>query len=371
MTTGEGIYLVRDDGSLVELAEQAYESEALLQQLLERYPSLLAGNQMNPGAPRRWVLVAREAGVPSRLGGGTQWSVDHVFLDQDGVPTIVEVKRSTDTRIRREVVGQMLDYAANAVAYWPVETIRAAFERTCADQSTDPAAAILALTGSEEDIDGFWARVKVNLQARRIRMVFVADRIPAELQRIVEFLNEQMDPAEVLAVEVRQFTGQGITTLAPRVVGQTSAAQRQKGAGAPPGSSFQERLANAAPEVQQAARLLDRWATGAGLVGRDGPGSRAWYAGRISLLNLNPASAAVQFGIEPIRQAAREAEADAVHALLSQIAGRPVAPQWPTLPCSLLVARWQTIEEQLLPSYLTARLERHESSESEPSSAGE
>jgi len=32
-----------------------------------------------------------------------------------------------------------------------------------------------------------------------IRMLFVADRIPAELRRIVEFLNEQMDPAEVLA----------------------------------------------------------------------------------------------------------------------------------------------------------------------------
>jgi len=29
---------------------------------------------------------------------------------------VVEVKRGTDTRIRREVVGQMLDYAANAVS---------------------------------------------------------------------------------------------------------------------------------------------------------------------------------------------------------------------------------------------------------------
>jgi hypothetical protein len=36
-------------------------------------------------------------------------------LDQDAILTIVEVKRSTDTHVRREVVGQMLDYAANAV----------------------------------------------------------------------------------------------------------------------------------------------------------------------------------------------------------------------------------------------------------------
>jgi hypothetical protein len=44
------------------------------------------------------------------------------------VPTLVEVKRSSDTRIRREVVGQMLDYAANAVVYWPLERLRATFE---------------------------------------------------------------------------------------------------------------------------------------------------------------------------------------------------------------------------------------------------
>ncbi len=38
----------------------------------------------------------------------------------------------------------------------------------------------------------------------RIRLVFVADEIPATLQRLVEFLNEQMPTVEVLAVEIRQ-----------------------------------------------------------------------------------------------------------------------------------------------------------------------
>jgi hypothetical protein len=40
-------------------------------------------------------------------------SVKRDPFDQNAVPTLVEVKRSSDTRIRREVVGQMLDYAAN------------------------------------------------------------------------------------------------------------------------------------------------------------------------------------------------------------------------------------------------------------------
>jgi hypothetical protein len=123
-----GIYLIQNDEQLVEMTEKAYDSEDLLQGFLARYPNMLAGDQMDTSQPRRWLLISRERGVPSEEGGGYRWSVDHLFLDQDAVPTIVEVKRSSDTRIRREVVGQMLDYAANAVVYWPVETIRAELE---------------------------------------------------------------------------------------------------------------------------------------------------------------------------------------------------------------------------------------------------
>lgn len=58
--------------------------------------------------------------------------------------------------------------------------------------------------------------------------MFVADEIPTELRRIVEFLNQQMDPAEVLAIEIKQYTGTGVSTLVPTVVGQTAEAQQRK-----------------------------------------------------------------------------------------------------------------------------------------------
>jgi len=125
-----GIYLIHNDGRLIEMSQQDYDSEDLLQGLLAQHPNLLAGDQMDDLHPRRWLLISRERGLPSEEGGSYRWSVDHLFLDQDAVPTIVEVKRSSDTRIRREVVGQMLDYAANAVVYWPVEAIRTEFEGT-------------------------------------------------------------------------------------------------------------------------------------------------------------------------------------------------------------------------------------------------
>jgi hypothetical protein len=212
-----GIYLIQNDGDLVEMTEEVYDSEDLLQSLVDRYPALLAGDQMGAERSRRWLLVSREMSVPAEESGGARWAVDHLFLDQDAIPTLIEVKRSTDTRIRREVVGQMLDYAANGVVYWPMETIRARFEARCEAEGRDTDSVLRETLGPDVEADNFWQKVKTNPQAGRVRLVFVADEIPPELQRVVEFLNGQMDPAEVLAVEVRQFVGRGLKTLVPRV----------------------------------------------------------------------------------------------------------------------------------------------------------
>ncbi len=226
----DGIYLIRDDGTLVEMSSQPYDSEELLQRLLAEYPSLLAGEQIDGASPRRWLLITREMGVPSDADSGNRWSLDHLFLDQDGIPTLVEVKRSTDNRIRREVIGQMLDYASNAVVYWPIEEVRSRFVSRCEAENTDPDEELARFLG-EEDVDSFWSRVKTNLQAGKIRLLFVADEIPSELRRVVEFLNSQMDPAEVLAVEIKQYLGETLKTLVPRVFGQTAEAQQKKSSG--------------------------------------------------------------------------------------------------------------------------------------------
>ncbi|NLF71594.1 MAG: hypothetical protein GX575_21390 [Candidatus Anammoximicrobium sp.] len=171
------IFNIQDNGKLVKMNEEPSPNEDRFQELLASYPDLLAGDQINSDAPREWLLVKREMGVPGEEDGGDRWSVDHLFLDQDGIPTLVEVKRSCDTRIRREVVGQMLDYAANALVYWPVEKIQAEFEKGC----DDPDTRLTEFLGEDVSPNQFWERVKTNLQAGRVRMLFVADEIPAEL----------------------------------------------------------------------------------------------------------------------------------------------------------------------------------------------
>jgi hypothetical protein len=220
------IFVLQHGGKLQSLTEHPYDSEKLLHELLASYPDLLAGDQMDEVAPRRWLLISREVGIPVEEGGGNQFSLDHLFVDQDAIPTLVEVKRSSDLRIRREVVGQMLDYAAHAVAYWPARDLRASLEATCEPAKIDPDQAVIDLLAiSPADpaaVDAFWDRVKTNLSAGKIRLVFVADQIPPELRRIVEFLNRFMNPVEVLAVEVHQYAGEGLKTLVPRVIGKAA-----------------------------------------------------------------------------------------------------------------------------------------------------
>jgi hypothetical protein len=249
----------------VEMSEQPYGTEDLLQGLLAKYPNLLAGDQIDSVTPRRWLLIYRELGVPAEENGSDRWALDHLFLDQDAIPTLVEVKRSSDTRLRREVIGQMLDYAANGVAYWSIDQLRACFERTCGPGNSARVLAEFLRDGS--DSDTYWQRVKTNLQAGKIRMLFVADQIPAEVRRIIEFLNEQMDPAEVLAIEIKQYIGEGVQALVPRIIGQTAEAQKRKAASPQiekqwDASSFFVELETrrGASQAAAARRILD-WAT--------------------------------------------------------------------------------------------------------------
>lgn len=279
--TGQ-IYLLGDDAKLLEMRESPYDSESLLQELLAKYPNLLAGEQMDLAEPRRWVLISREFGVPGEDAGANRWSLDHLFIDQDGVPTLVEVKRSTDTRIRREVVGQLLDYAANAVSYWSVEEIRSRFQSQCEDEGASAEERLVEFLGRDSEADSFWERVKTNLQAGRLRMVFVADIIPAELRRVVEFLNRQMDPAEVLAVEIKQFVdpAQRLKTLVPTVIGQTVVAltKRSGGTGKKQDITEEEFLEVVSSEGSSirlaAAKAIIKWAESRHCILYFGRGSR-------------------------------------------------------------------------------------------------
>ena len=220
------IFVLNGQSHPVAVNQAAFDLESDLQTLIAQYPDLLPGHLINPDDPRRWLLVQQEMGIPDDEDLGDRWRLDHLFLDQDGVPTLVEVKMERDQRGRREVVAQMLDYAANAVLRWSFERIQTAMENRCRDINVSADEVLADFIGTDNS-DEFWGKVKKNLESQTIRMIFLSDKIHPELRTIVEFLNRQMNPAEVLAVELQYFADDSrtIRTLVPTIYGHVAAAK--------------------------------------------------------------------------------------------------------------------------------------------------
>jgi len=128
----------------------------------------------------------------------------------------------------------------------------------------------------------------MNLEAHRLRLLFVADEIPLELQRIIEFLNEHLSPMEVLGVQVRKYSsGDGrVQALGSTLVGSTAAAIDAKaGARGRPWdeASFLESLATlASADVVAGVWDVLEWARQ--------HGSLEWGAGRHAGVHIRLAS---------------------------------------------------------------------------------
>lgn len=347
----DGLFHIDGDDTLTAMHEAPYDAEDILQELIERHPDLLAGGQMTPDDPRRWLLVRREQGVPDSIEGGGRWSVDHLFVDQDAVPTLIEVKRSTDTRIRREVVGQMLDYAANGVRYWPAERLQSDYLESCRRAGVDPEAAISTLTADPAmTVETFFVKVADHLRAGRIRMVFVADVIPTELRAIVEFLGEQLNPADIFAVEVKQYVaeGHGSRVIVPAVVGRTAAAEKKASPARPPVDRA-DKLARSLPETREVCdRLIDLAAT-SGWTAREAPAGLIVQAvtGEVMTTLYFADFDSIDIPIGALRSRGWVSAADRLHDRLRRLTAKRLTEIAPNLPTADVLAHWDAFVDVL------------------------
>jgi hypothetical protein len=224
------VYLIHDDGRSEPMERvRCKDEDRELQQLLECNFDLLPGDQIDPDDPRRWLLVKREMPVPDPSTGSDRWSIDFLFVDQDAIPTFVECKRCTDTRARREIVGQMLEYAANGHHYWTRELLTRFAERTATERHGALETTLHSLRPSDDlSVDDFFERVQENLRQGQLRVIFFLEQSPFELRSVVDFLNKQMERSEVLVVEARQYQAEGRRVVAPTVFGYTEQARLVK-----------------------------------------------------------------------------------------------------------------------------------------------
>jgi len=186
------------DGNWREPAGSGYENEAALQEILFQHPTLV------PGVSGE-VIACRE--FQSGVG-----PADVVILDADGAITIVESKLAANPQVRREVIGQILDYASRL---WQMSAQE--FEDAWSRAAPDHRSPFVAL----DDTDGrIRAAVQENLEVGRFNLVLAVDRINDDLSRIVTFLNAVTKPSTgVIAVEFARVYDGATEILIPTAYG--------------------------------------------------------------------------------------------------------------------------------------------------------
>ena len=193
--------------------------EDAFQKLLERYPEIVPGKQIRPGAdnPPRFILLRREAPI-------SNWSLDHLLVDQFGVLTLVECKLLENPESRREVVGQIIEYASNARAAWGGGRLRDFAHSYWTSLGKDFDEVCIATLELESGIEEFWELVETNLEQGKIRLIVAGDEIRPEVRRMIEYLNTEMDNVEVLGLELKCYgSDDAQLVLVPNIVGQSVA----------------------------------------------------------------------------------------------------------------------------------------------------
>jgi hypothetical protein len=153
-------------------------------------------------------------------------SSDHLFVDQNGIVTLVETKLLQNPESGREALGRIIEYAANAFECWGdgKAKVRAIEFWNARGKNVDDI--IMEEFGAEGfDMVTFWSTVDQNISNGYIRLIIATDELRPELRKMIEYLSKEMHNANILALELKCY-GIHLQDLAlePGLKGQTQAA---------------------------------------------------------------------------------------------------------------------------------------------------
>lgn len=180
---------VQSGTALNTLKEQVFDNELDLQILLEKHPELIPSEEIigNPS----FFLIQREYPVSTGY-------IDHLFVDQMMVPTVVETKVN-NPEIRRKIIGQGYEYLTSISFELNGKKLVDTAKQRLKDKYIEEVQSRLGLSDLNiKEIDK-------NLKKPRLRLIFASDFIPRELRKFVEFINNASRGIDVYAVQIEQF----------------------------------------------------------------------------------------------------------------------------------------------------------------------
>jgi hypothetical protein len=193
-------------------------SEATIQTLVQRYPSCLPIAEIDPlfCGP---VPICVELNTPAG-------SIDNFLVTPSGLPVLVECKLWRNPEGRREVVGQILDYAKE-LSRWSSSDLQREVSRRLKREG-NPLLDLVREAGHDVDEADFNDALTLNLRRGRFLLLIVGDGIREGVEAIAEYLQAHAGLHFTLGlVELPIYSGpDGIRLIVPRVLARTQTITR-------------------------------------------------------------------------------------------------------------------------------------------------
>jgi len=194
----------------ISLASEGYSGEAHLQEILFRDPDIVPVEDISSDTELSPIkLMLKEVGLP---GSG---ATDLVGIDKNGNIYIIETKLARNPEVRRQVIGQILEYAAflhEKGLDWLDDVVKKQKKVSISeyfDKLNDP----------DWDKESFEQNLRDNLNSGTFKLFIAVDEMNPDLQRIINYM-ENVLSMEIYALELRYFKDKdGMEILVPNVHG--------------------------------------------------------------------------------------------------------------------------------------------------------
>src|SRR6266705_5895147 len=197
------ILIRQKDGNWRQAEVIPYVDECHLQNMLYKSPELIPVRDGSNIAP----VFIREAGLP---GSG---STDLIGVDSNGEIYIVECKLATNPEIRREVIGQILEYAA-FLWQMPYED----FDRLFAKRKEKTLKESFAEKMPEGwECDVFRTRLTENLKNGNFHLIIAVDQMNEQLQEIIAYLCRDGAGVRLQSIELQLHSEGDTEVLVPQL----------------------------------------------------------------------------------------------------------------------------------------------------------
>lgn len=183
--------LVVHDGKDHAVSKERFTDESELQGYLRKYPDLIPLEEIMDDAPRL-VCIGEEVETP----GGF---IDLLFIDENGILTIVETKLARNPEVRRKVIGQIMEYASH-VSNWTVDEVYGLAKDFLGRHLEE----VMRESWGDFSTDRFRGSIVDKLKTGEIRLVIAVDEIVETLRTTVTFLNKN-SKFDILLLEITSF----------------------------------------------------------------------------------------------------------------------------------------------------------------------